>query len=59
VLRVSGPVPRCAATTRHPDLGDADLKTLHLLKTARDSILFGVYAEVVTPGTIRVGDPLS
>ncbi|GAA0912093.1 MOSC domain-containing protein [Virgisporangium aurantiacum] len=58
VVRVRGPVPRCAATTRHPDRGDADLKTLHLLKAARDNTLFGVYAEVVTPGTIRLGDPL-
>jgi uncharacterized protein YcbX len=58
VISVRGPVPRCAATTRHPDRGDADLKTLHLLKAARDNTLFGVYAEVVTPGTIRIGDPL-
>ena len=58
VVRVRGPVPRCAATTRHPDRGDADLKTLHIIKAARDNTVFGVYAEVVTPGTIRVGDPL-
>jgi uncharacterized protein YcbX len=58
VVRVRGPVPRCAAVTRNPDRGDADLKTLHLLKAARDNTLFGVYADVVTPGTIRIGDPL-
>jgi uncharacterized protein YcbX len=58
VVRVRGPVPRCAATTRNPDGGDADLKTLHLLKAVRDNTLFGVYAEVVTPGTVRTGDPL-
>jgi uncharacterized protein len=55
VVRLRGPVPRCAATTRHPDRGDTDLKTLHLLKAARDTTLFGVYADVVTPGTIRTG----
>lgn len=58
VVRVRGPVPRCAAITRHPDRGDADLKTLHLITAARDNTLFGVYAEVVAPGTIRIGDPL-
>lgn len=58
VLRLCGPVPRCAATNRHPELGHSDLKTLHLLKAARDRIEFGVYAEVVTPGTITTGDEL-
>jgi uncharacterized protein len=66
VVRIRGPVPRCAATTRHPDHGDADLKTLHLIRGYRHTtttepgqgIHFGVYADVITPGTIRTGDPL-
>ena len=66
LLRVGGPVPRCAATTRNPDAGDADLKTLHLIKSYRGvtvgelgrGIHFGVYADVIEPGIIRVGDAL-
>ena len=64
VLRVGGPVPRCAAVTRNPRTGEVDLRTLHVIKSYRgvqpnefgDGLNFGVYAEVVTPGTVRVGD---
>ncbi len=35
VLRVGGPVPRCAATTRDPDTGKRDLDTLRLIKRYR------------------------
>ena len=66
-LRMGGPVPRCNATTRDPDSGDSDLKTLHLIHQHRgrqpnefgDGLNLGVYAEVVTPGTISVGDEIS
>jgi uncharacterized protein YcbX len=66
-LRMGGPVPRCNATTRNPDSGDSDLKTLHLIHQHRgrqtnefgDGLNLGVYAEVVTPGTISVGDNIS
>jgi len=59
-----GPVQRCAGTTRHPDTGVVDLKTLALIGEYRgrqDSIFgpgfnFGVYARCVEPGEIRVGD---
>ena len=66
VLRGRGPVKRCAATTRNPDSGAVDLQTLRLITSYRgrqDSVLgvgatFGVYADVILPGTIAVGDIL-
>lgn len=63
VLRVGGPVPRCAATTRHPESGVRDLDTLRLIKGYRgvrdgEAIDFGVYAFVEQPGRVRVGDPV-
>ena len=62
-VRVGGPVPRCAATTRDPDTGARDLDTLRLIKNYRGvrdggAIDFGVYAEVEEPGRVRVGDPV-
>jgi uncharacterized protein len=63
VLRVGGPVPRCAVTTRDPDSGRRDLDTLRLIKGYRgvrdgEAIDFGVYAAVEQAGRVRVGDPV-
>jgi uncharacterized protein YcbX len=64
VVRVSGPVERCAVTTRDPDTGAVDLDTLRLIKGYRGqrpgdgAILFGVYGRVEQPGRVRVGDAL-
>jgi uncharacterized protein YcbX len=65
VVRGGGGVKRCAATTRNPDSGKVDLQTLRLIsyRGRRDSVLgvgatFGVYADVIQPGTISVGDGL-
>jgi uncharacterized protein YcbX len=66
LLRGGGPVQRCAATTRNPDSGSVDLQTLRLIigyRGRQDSAFglganFGVYADVVEPGIISVGDAL-
>ena len=61
VVRVGGPVPRCAATTRDPDTGMRDLHTLRLIRGYRglrdgDAIDFGVYARVERSARVRTGD---
>jgi uncharacterized protein YcbX len=62
VIRIGGPVDRCAVTTRDPDTGERDLDTLRHIRAYRGqresdgAILFGVYAKVVEPGRVRVGD---
>jgi uncharacterized protein YcbX len=58
-------VGRCALTTRQPDTGVVDFKTLHVLRAYRDSVEsseplpFGVHASVVSAGLVRVGDPVA
>ena len=66
LLQVAGPVPRCLATTRDPDSGHRNLQTLHFIVGARGvqpndfgkGLNLGVYAEVVEPGVVAVGDTL-
>ena len=66
VLLVRGAVPQCNATTRNPDIGTKDLNTLQLLTQGRDmnpndfgeDLNVGVYADVLKPGVISVGDEL-
>jgi len=66
LVRMGGPVPRCAGTTRNPDQGARDLPTVRMIKSYRGvqanefgrGVNFGVYAEVVAEGVVRVGDPL-
>ncbi|MCC6619176.1 MAG: MOSC domain-containing protein [Chloroflexi bacterium] len=55
--------PRCVITTQDPDTGLRDFPTLHVLRDYRglrdgNHLYFGVYAEVVEPGRIAVGDPI-
>jgi uncharacterized protein len=63
VVRVHEQVARCAITTKNPDTGERDLDTLRVIKAYRGTrgktqLDFGVYGEVVTPGRVRVGDPI-
>jgi hypothetical protein len=61
LLEVGGPVPRCATTTRDPGTGVRDFDALRAIagyRGRRDGhdIDFGVYARVLEPGRVRVGD---
>lgn len=63
-VRVHGNIGRCSVTTLDPDRGNADLQTLHVLRRTRDDVStteplpFGVWAEVIEPGEVRVGDTI-
>jgi uncharacterized protein len=65
VVQVAGNVGRCALTTRQPDTGVVDFKTLHHLRAYRGEVAtteplpFGVHARVLQAGRVRVGDPVS
>jgi uncharacterized protein len=62
VVIFKGHVGRCLITSRDPDTGKVDLPTLDLLGAYRsglgttEPLPFGVYGEVLQPGSIRVGD---
>lgn len=63
VIRVGDPVPRCVVTTLDPNTGIRDFPTLHVIRRYRgtnigNQLEFGVYAAVVEPGDVRVGDPV-
>ena len=60
-LRVEKLDPRCAITTLNPDTGERDLDTPRLILGYRSEVsgsgaCFGIYAAVVTPGAVSVGD---
>jgi uncharacterized protein YcbX len=63
-IRVRGQIPRCVVTTLAPDSGQKDFSTLNLIARFRPRIEggrglpFGMYADVVEPGRVRVGDPV-
>jgi uncharacterized protein len=56
MLEVIEPIVRCKATTANPDTGRIDADTLGGLSAARGQQTFGVYARVVSGGTVRAGD---
>ncbi|WP_374457336.1 MOSC domain-containing protein [Nocardioides sp.] len=56
-VRVGGPIPRCAVIDHHPGTGVKDVRLLKELVRSRPTNaagepMFGVYAEVVRPGTV-------
>jgi uncharacterized protein YcbX len=61
-IRVLGQIPRCVVTTLGPDTGEKDFATLTVIAGyrprigGRGGLPFGMYAEVVQPGAVRVGD---
>ncbi len=55
-LRIREPILRCMATTANPKTGVRDADTLGTLNTNWKHQNFGVYAEVIGSGDIRVGD---
>lgn len=63
VVRLAGPVPRCAVTTQDPETGIRDHDTLGAIRAVRGpqegGIYFGMYAEIVEPGPVAVGDAVS
>ena len=61
LVRVTKPDPRCVITTQDPDTGERDFPTLHVIRQYRGlrdgrKLDFGVYADVVRPGRVSVGD---
>ena len=63
VIRVDEPVPRCVVTTLDPATGLRDFPTLKVIRdyrgiNAEQQLEFGVYADVVEPGEVSVGDPV-
>ncbi len=64
-VRFNGYVGRCMITTRHPETGEVDLPTLHLLQSYRghletdEALPFGVYGAVRRAGRIRLGDSVA
>lgn len=61
-IHVVGQVPRCLVTTQDPNTGEKDWDTLTQIAKSRPRIQgdgglpFGMYAEVLAPGPVRVGD---
>ncbi|MDJ0638916.1 MAG: MOSC domain-containing protein [Paracoccaceae bacterium] len=57
ILKVACEITRCKATMANPETGRRDADTLGALD-ALGHQEFGLYAEVIEGGTIRVGDPV-
>jgi hypothetical protein len=57
-MRVDQRDQRCVITTIDPDTLDREPRVLRTIAQQRDACT-GVYGSTVTPGTIRVGDPVT
>ncbi|GAA2759982.1 MOSC domain-containing protein [Actinopolymorpha rutila] len=58
VVRVRGPLERCALVDRRPEAGGRDAMVLRALAADRrvdGQIVFGVHADVERPGIVRLG----
>ena len=63
LVRFAGHVGRCRVTSMDPDTGQVTLPTLDLLRyrarlDTTEPLAFGIYGEVLEPGTVRLGDPV-
>jgi uncharacterized protein len=64
-LSWNGHVGRCLITSRDPDSGTIDLRTLDVLRGYRNESVtteplpFGIYGEVLEAGIVRVGDDVA
>ena len=59
VVRVVEECSRCAVTTVDPDTGRRDVDALRAMVQAKGAADLGVYADVVQPGVIRLGDAVA
>lgn len=55
-LRVDAPIGRCVATTANSDTGKVDVDTLAILRENWGHKDFGIFAEVISGGEIRLTD---
>jgi hypothetical protein len=65
LIAVRGNIGRCLVTSLDPETGEVTLPTLELLGDYRrqvpstEPLPFGIYAEVLEAGPVRVGDPVA
>ena len=65
LLAFHGHVGRCLITSRDPETGVIDVPTLDVLREYRgdaestEPLPFGVWGEVLEPGTVGLGDPVT
>lgn len=55
-LRVEALIDRCRATGANPDTGQQDADTMAALEAQYGHTDFGVFARVISPGTVTLGD---